>query len=190
MVSAELEDELDQIIKSSLESPWRLNLIVQFMVFLLIEVITVAVIRTLPLSDGAQFTYFVISLAFFYPLIIKTPGRIFKSLAFGFFGAALLVLAYNLAVRYGLNPAHLADIALFLLVLEIISIFLLRHTAMEFRITRTMAIYIFDAIASLIFFGLMMTFLYGLGVDIITNLLISITMTVIYGYSILPEHIV
>ena len=189
-MSAEIEDELDQIIKSSLESPWRMNLIVQFMVFLIVEVIIAAIIRSLNISASAQYTYFIISLAFFYPLIIKAPGRIFKSLAFGFFGAALLVLSHNLVVRYGINPQHIADIALFLLVLEIIAIFLLRHTAMEFRVTRTKTIYIFDAIASIIFFILMLTFLYGLGVDTITNILISIALTVIYGYSILPEHIV
>ncbi|MGQ4892083.1 MAG: hypothetical protein ACP6IP_06300 [Candidatus Njordarchaeia archaeon] len=187
---SDVSDELDQIIKDSLESPWRMNLIVQFMVFAIVEVIIAAIIRLLPLSESSAITYFVLSLAIFYPFIIKEYGRLFKSIGFGFFGAAVSVLAYNLALRYGLSMSRIADVALYILIMEIIGIFLLRHVAIEFRVTKTTTIYVFDAIASIVFFTFIMLFFYGLGVDIITNLMASIILTVIFTYSILPEHIV
>ncbi len=187
---SDVSDELDQIIKDSLESPWRMNLIVQFMVLALVEVIIAAIIRSTPMSDSSKLSYFILSLAIFYPMIIKEYGRIFRSIGFGFFGAAIAVSAYNFAMIFGLSLTNLADVALYILVIEIISIFLLRHVAVEFRVTKTTTIYVFDAFASIIFFVFLSILLAGLGLDIITNLMVSIVMTVIFAYSILPEHIV
>ena len=149
-----------------------------------------AIIRLLPLTESSAITYFVLSLAIFYPFIIKEYGRIFKAIGFGFFGAAITVLAYNLALRYGLSTSRIADVALYILIMEIIGIFLLRHVAIEFRVTKTTTIYIFDAVASIVFFVFILLFFAGLGVDIITNLMASIVLTVLFTYSILPEHIV
>jgi len=183
-------DELEEILRSSLEGPWRLNLIVQIMVFAIVEVIIAAVIRATGISPAAQLSYFIISLAFFFPLLIRTYHRVIKSITFGLYGSAMAVIAYDLVFYFGLNPAKLADIILFLLILLIISVVLLRHVAVEFRVTRTTTVYIYVAVITVIFFALMLSFLYLIGIDIITTLMVTIILTVIFGYSILPEHIV
>ena len=190
MGSAATEDELDEIIKSSLEGPWRLNLIVQFMTFAIVEVIVVALIRSTGITEAAQYTYFIISLAVFFPAIVRAYHRILKSLAYGFYGAAVLVIAYNLVYYFDLQLTRLTDISLYILILLMVSIILLRHIAVEFRVTRSTVVYVFDATVTIIFFVFSLVFFVTVLSDVITGILVSIVLTVIFGYSILPEHIV
>lgn len=186
------EDELEEILRASLEGPWRLSLIVQLMVFAIVEVVIAAILRlpTLNLSPAAQLSYFTISLAFFFPLLVRTYHRVIRSISFGLYGAAIAVIAYDLVFYFRFDPNKMADIVLFLLILLIISVVLLRHVAVEFRVTRTTTVYIYVAFITAIFFALTLSFLLLIKVDIITSLMVTIVLTVIFGYAILPEHIV
>ena len=190
MSDVAVEDELDEIIKSSLERPWRLNLIVQIMTFAIVEVIVAALIRSTGISEAAQYTYFVISLAVFYPAIVRAYHPVLKSIAFGLYGAAVTLIAYNLVIYFDLTLSRLTDLSLYVLILLIVSVILLRHVATEFRVTKSTVVYVFDAVITFIFFAFSLIFLIQLIGDIVTGTLVSIVLTVIFGYSILPEHVV
>ena len=71
-----------------------------------------------------------------------------------------------------------------------VSIILLRHIAIEFRVTRSTVVYVFDATVTIIFFVFSLVVFVSVLSDAITGILVSIVLTVIFGYSILPEHIV
>ncbi|MEX2689265.1 MAG: hypothetical protein Q6351_002930, partial [Candidatus Njordarchaeum guaymaensis] len=63
---------------------------------------------------------------------------------------------------------------------------LLHHVAWTIRMTKTVTLYVFDAILSGIFFVCMVIFFWYLG--IIEAILISTGLTIIFGYAILPER--
>ena len=141
------------------------------------------------LSADAIVIVVTIYLALLYPLVIKTRNRFSISASFGFFGAAIAAIIYWL-VSHAMRPLSLEALALYVMFLEIVGMELFHHLCEEFVFyERDWRSFLIVGILSAGFYACLLIFLgpWGCGLGTPLAALISVVLTLMFAWAVLPE---
>ncbi len=140
------------------------------------------------LSLDSAVVVMTVYLALLYPLVIKIRNRVAISASFGFFGAAMAAIIYWLLGH--MTSLTVQALALYAMFLEIVGMELFHHLCEEFVFyERDWRSYTLVGLLSAGFFACLWFFLgpSGCGLSIHFTLLVSVVLTMMFAWAVLPE---
>ncbi|MHA1609485.1 MAG: hypothetical protein ACTSUJ_05700 [Candidatus Njordarchaeales archaeon] len=183
-----MEEETEFVISEELEEMYRPSKFIQIMLYAIVILLSALLIYQLTvegyLEAQVAILIFLYIATLLFPIIIKFRSLIISVIRFGFFGATFLSTVYFVLITFPM--ATLSDVALLIIFLEVLFIELLHHISPRFRARRGKRIFILDGILTAIFFGATFIFLSFLG--IIVGGVLSLLLSIVFFYAILPER--
>jgi len=179
-----MEEEIKVEIMEDLTAPYRLSIKAQLSIFSLLMIATVAVAYSVTAPLDIKIAGVLFIAAYFYPIIIKIYNNISESIGMALYGASMFTFVWLIIKYIGLN--NMQNTALLIIFIEVLGIEMFHHIVERFRIVRSKKMYLMTAILSVIFFIALLTVLLPLGP--IPATLITITVTIVFAYAILPER--
>lgn len=187
-----MESEFKDRVEAELKEPYRLPVSVQLFLLVFVSLITIGLLYRMSVPSPElliKSSIYLCVLSLVYPLFIHIDSRITQVLSFAFFGAGFFSIVF-LTLRF--MSISLRGALLSLAFLEIIGIQLLHHTTRIFRVRKSKEIYALDTILSGFFFSFMFLFFWkgyeGGPLDWFVSALLSIGLTMIFFYAIMPER--
>ena len=180
-----LEEELRFELLEDLTTSYRLSVRAQlflYTILMLATILLVAYVPNIPLIVGIS--TILVTATILYPYIIKINNIYSFSLQISLYAGSLFSIFY-LVYSY-VQPDNLRTLSLILLFLEVMSIELLHHVYERLKLVKTKGTYVFTAIASIIFFVLLVEILFPIG--LVLSVIFSAILTIIFAYAIFPER--
>ncbi|MGQ4893546.1 MAG: hypothetical protein ACP6IQ_02850 [Candidatus Njordarchaeia archaeon] len=181
---SENEEDIRMEMLEQLGSAYRFSTSTQIFIYMLIILGTITMLYFAEATLKVKISLFLGVSSLLFPYIIKVQNKYTEGISISLFATTFLALIIFAWEALALNTMR--DLALYIAFMEILGIELLHHVAWTIRMTKTVTLYVFDAILSGIFFVCMVIFFWYLG--IIEAILISTGLTIIFGYAILPER--
>ena len=190
-----MAEEYMPLVVGRLEEAYRFRPATQIGLFIILAALGLWLVnegaKRYGLSLDTVIIVMTIYLALLYPLIIKMRNRASIAVSFGLFGAALASIIYWL-LKHMMPVASLRveALALYVIFLEIVGMELFHHLCEEYVFyERDWRSYLLVGLLSAVFFACLWFFLgpSGCGLEPSLTVLISVVLTMMFAWAVLPE---